>query len=286
MHAKEPLRCQFKINPSSVFQSSQREQHLYFSLNGGQSAQELIAINQFEAFISHLSGYKFIFSHDVLINDLFTLNDLPSSIDGDMLYQSNIELEDLLKKPRDFNRYELRYINFSMGLGVFSRYEMKTGDIIAVYSGIKTAHRPSICKYMFERKEDCLKLVLDGRQHGNITRFINHAPSADSHPESAPLASGLEANVEATHHYLKGIEIVVYSAKKNILPEEQLLVDYGKRFFEDDAMYRFKIKGRVIDTNIKSIWHNWQKKVIFMRVAAQYGVKKAQLYLFLRFRFS
>lgn len=282
LQVKNPDVCQFKINPSSIFQALPCRQALSFSIKSGHAAKDFISIKQFEALISRLSDYPFTFSHDVLIRDHLTLKDLPSAIDGDMLYYSNDEIVNLLKKPEDLQRYELRYINFSMGLGVFSRDGMKDGDVVGVYSGVKTAHPPSVYQYMFERKEDCLMMTLDARQTGNITRFINHAPSERPTKTLFNRWSALEANVKATHHYLNGIEVVVFTTKKDIPPGEQLLLDYGNRYFKNGNMAKFKTKGRVIDTNIKSIWMNWQKKLTFIRLAACYGVKKAETYLFFR----
>ncbi len=283
LHVDKPLDCQFKINPSQAFRPSQCAEDVYFSINSQQPAKESISISQLESLICHLSGFKFEYSNDIIIEDLFTIADLPDSIDGDALYSADPTKIALLKTMANDKRYELRYINFDIGFGVFSREAISTGDVISFYTGIKTIHIPTTFEYTFENKLDCLNMSLDARQHGNITRFVNHAPSrVDTDKMNPSRGPFLKANVKATCYYLNGMEFIVYQANKDILPGEQLLVDYGARYFQKGGMNRFNTRGRPIDTNKKNIRNNAQKKLILIRIMANHGVRKAQMYLFVR----
>lgn len=278
IRADKPLACTFKINPSPLFQHSKFAQDIYFSINRHQLAKESIHIKQLEDLTHHLLGTKFVFSEDLIIDDQFTIADLPPFVDGDSLYITNDKLVTLLKTPSTFSRYELRYISPEIGFGVFSKKTIKKEDIISIYSGVKTIRKPDSLSFSFIAKQDCFMMYLDASQYGNITRFINHAPTHNSEHS----LSLIEANVKANTYSLNGIEVIVYSACKEILPGEQLLVDYGQAFFEGMDLFRFKTNGRPINTNKKFIWSNIQEKINHMKIMARHGVKKAQIYLLAR----
>ncbi|MCL9684555.1 SET domain-containing protein-lysine N-methyltransferase [Legionella maioricensis] len=275
--AEKPLDCIFKINPSPLFQISPQVNDLHFSINRCKAAKETISIGQLEAITSHLLGFKFVFSEAIIINDQFTIKDLPSSVDGDALYISDEKLIALLKTPRDFSRYEIRYIHPEIGLGVYSREHIKKGEIISFYTGIKNHDLPR-SPFSFIPKADCLMMRLDACQHGNITRFINHAPQRHTSSKS----SFLEANIKSNSHYLNGIEVIVYTATKDILKGEQLLVDYGDAYFRDDEMFLFKTDGGVINPHRTFIGSNTSNKIRHLKIMAIHGVKKAQIYLLVR----
>lgn len=283
LHVDKPLACQFKINPTAAFQRSKFADELYFSIHRRKPAKRSISIKQLENLVSHLGRYKFEFSEDIIIDDIFTLEDLSSSIDGDSLYNPHLDIVDLLKRPRDFSRYELRYIGSNMGLGVFSRDAIKQGELIAVYSGIKKTSKQATLDYAYKGVLDCLNMYLDAHPCGNIARFINHAPN----PKTTNVhvrrhLSLLEANVRTKSHYLNGIEVVVYLASQDIQQGEQLLVDYGPEYFYYYLASRFKRNGKIIDPNKKIFQKKAQEKLDPIRIMASHGIEEAQRYL--RFR--
>jgi len=280
LHVDNPLDCRFKINPSPSFQRSKYAGDIHFSINSHKLARESIRIERLEALVHSFTGIKFEFSEDIIINEQFTTADLPDSIDGDALYISERKILELLKLPSEFKRYELRYINLDMGLGVFARDTLKKGDVIGLYSGLKT--HDNINGYAFKIGNDCLNMYLDARTFGNISRFINHAPSEDTNKNISHRAPLLEANVDSRHYYLNGIKVVYYIVNKEILKGEQLLVNYGVDFFQDTPIKRFKTNGRVIYPNKKFIWTKSQKKLNQLRIMADHGIKAAQVYLRLR----
>lgn len=278
LHVDNPVACKFKINPSAAFYASYETDSIHFSINSDRFAREIISISQLETIVTNLSDYKFQFLDSVLIDEEFTLNDLPKSIDGDLLYTASSKLVQLLKTPCDLKRFELRYINPFMGFGVFSRALIKKGETIFFYGGVKKISDTHDARYAFDYRLDCLKMYLDAREYGNIARFVNHAPNPNR--ENSSLSSSLlEANVDSTSNYLYGIEIVFFTANKDIAPGEQLLVDYGDKFFKTAPMRRFKNGGK---TSLKNVLNSSPKKLTQLRVMAEQGVKKAQQYLLLR----
>lgn len=281
IQSDKPLSCQFKINPSAVFQRVQFEHTIDLSIHSHQRAQERVSITQFEAMISQIMAYQFKFSEDYIIDEEFSIEGLPPFVDGDALYSCDANLVELLKAPHDFSRYELRYISPRIGFGVFSKAVIKKGDIISFYTGVKTPQLLGQKNYSFGSKLDCFKLALDARQQGNIARFINHAPSLKSKIDSSkvPLCG---ANIEAVYHYLHGLVMVVYIATDLICPEEQLLVDYGQQYFHSYPMFRFKTNGQLIDTNKKFFRSYSPQKINHLKIMASHGVKKAQIYVALR----
>ena len=282
LHADKPRSCQFKINPSPAFQSIRFAQRIDLSIYGHKAAAESIQIGQLEAMLSQIMGYQVTFSEDYSIETTFTIDDLPVSVNGDALYHVDIKLVELLKTPNDFNHYELRYINPRIGFGVFSKKEIKKGDIISFYTGIKTHQLISSKNYAFSSNRDCLNLDLDARQHGNIARFINHAPSLEKSKVTSSTESLLAANIEAVHHYLNGLFLIAYTATETIVPGEQLLVDYGELYFQQFPLFRFKFNGQCIDAKQKILRSHSSQKINHLRIMANHGVKRAQVYLALR----
>ena len=224
-------------------------------------------------------GFKYVFSENIIINDQFTTKDLSSSVNGDLLYKSNEKLIALLKNPRDCSRYEIRYISPEIGFGVFAKKNIKKGAIISFYTGVKN-NNINIPIFTFSPSEDCLAMHLDALQYGNITRFINHAPIETDNNSSQDCL--LTANIKASFEYIHGIEFIVYIANKNILIGEQLLVSYGDQFFQKTPMIRFKKNGSPIKTKKKFIWNTARKKVHYIKIMADAGVKAARVYLIVR----
>lgn len=282
LQADNPLACKFKISPSAVFQSPKGPESIYFSIHGHQFATESISIAQLEDIVAHISGCQFEFLEGIVIDEEFTMQDLPKSIDGDALYKIDTQLLALLKTPCDQERYELRYISPVIGFGVFSRDIIKKDENIFFYGGVKknnNTHEIDDVSYAFDNRLDCLKMFLDARERGNIARFVNHAPNPSKNNQSSRESALLEANVSTTSNYLNGVEIVVFTANRDISKGEQLLVDYGSKFFKAIPMNRFKSNGKA---PLRVFKENAQKKLAQIRVMANYGVQKAQQYLLLR----
>ena len=282
LQVDKPLACRFKINPSPIFQRVNVPKDIYFSTHSYKSARKMIEIAQLCDLVKHRGGYEYKFSEDILIDDLFTLEELPETLDGDSLYQTDLEVLHLLKSPHDFKAYELRYINRGVGYGAFSRGDIKKGEILFLYSGVKTANQPDNLDYTYNNRRDSLNMFLDARLQGNITRFINHAPNPSSDNITVDSSSLLEANMKTTYYYLNGIEVVGYKAIRDILKGEQLFVDYGALFFGEAEPRRFKANGQVMGPNKKKYMESSSQTLKQLRMMARFDIREAQSYLRLR----
>lgn len=274
-----PSSCKFKISPSSSFIYSNTKEQIYCSIKGNQRANESINIENFEFLISDLSGYSFKFLNHIAIKDSFTVKDLPNSIDGDLLFETNEQLVNLLKRPCNLARFELRYIDPAVRFGLFSRELIQKDEIIFSYSGEKRIFDSKHKGYAFECRADCLKMHIDASRYGNISRFVNHAPEPNYDNSDSHL---LDANLKTISRNLNGIEIIFFKATRNILIGEQLLVNYGENSFKTHPMARFTSKGKVISKDRLGLWKRSQNKIAHIKMMANHGLKKAQYYILLR----
>lgn len=100
------------------------------------------------------------------------------------------------------------------GLGLFTNVPFKRGDFVIEYTGelitSEEADRRG-GKYLFEINS---KWNLDGKERGNIARYINHS---------------CRPNCETD---VIGKRVKIY-AKRAIRPGEELTYNYGKEYFED-----------------------------------------------------
>lgn len=278
LHVGKPLLCTFKINPSRQYQAHKLTDDLYFSINSNKAAVESITINQLNRIVSQMLSIKFEFSEELIIDDTFSINELPPRVNGDLLYSSNGNIQLILENPNDLSRYELRYINPMMGFGVFSKAKIKKGDIINVCSGVKKINHPRGLNFAFDQKEDCFNMTLNAKFFGNITRFINHAPDPETDKKAVHSSGKLLANLIADKYYINGILVFVYIAKRDIMPGEQLLASYGDNYFKKSIVIRFKANGRP-----PGGFNKFSKyKIFHLKVMADNGVKKAQTYIQLR----
>lgn len=287
LRASKPQACQFKINPASTFPHRPLTEAFYFSMNYQQVAQEQLPRRQLEVLISYFCQIPFQFLDDILIQDQFEFCDLPRVVDGDALYQQEIELTGLVQRLIKANvpsRYELRLINQKIGFGVFCRQKLQKDDLIGVYAGVKSINVPLPHYYAFLKGSDCLGMQLDGRHYGNMTRFINHAPSATQDEQDQNAAMFLTANVKAQTYNLQGIVWVVYQTMREIAVGEQLLVDYGSAYWSEGSadISQFNRQGQLVERRRKSLWSRWRYRLFLLRTMAKYGVEKAQRYLLLR----
>jgi hypothetical protein len=284
LKAKDPSSCQFKIEPSPKFQSCQNKntRRLYFSINAKQEAKESLTIPQLEALVSDLSGYKFEYIEGLLINAEFNINHLPEFISGDSLYDTNTSVLNLLNSPIDLSTYELRYISPRIGFGLFTREPIKQNQLMFIYAGRKESKISPTTKYAFLYKEDVLNMYLDARHYGNLARFINHAPRPKENIPLVPQTTLMEANLESTYENINGIEVILFTANRHIAKGEQLLVDYGEKFFHSTRIYQFKGDGKIF--RLKKRWgqKDSKNKLRHYKIMARHGIKKAQQYILLR----
>lgn len=104
----------------------------------------------------------------------------------------------------------------SAGLGLFANQEFKRGDFIIEYVGEHITHEESDRrggKYLFILNK---KIVVDGKSRKNTARYINHAckPNAECETDDED-------------------EKIRISARKRILPGEEITYDYGKEYWDE-----------------------------------------------------
>ncbi len=278
LNAAFPQQCKFKIKPSMAFQQINSNENIYVSIHSDKAAQESIQITQLEALVSALNGHPFTLIDNLYIDEEFTMKDLPSSIDGDALYVAHEALLAQSYQPCCLNRFELRYISPKIGFGVFCRERIKKNDVVFFYGGKKRIHDDDHEKYAFQCQLDSLKMYIDAREFGNIARFVNHAPN----PTANPHPSLLEANIHSSSHYLQSMEVIVFAANRDILEGEQLLVDYGKKFFRKASIHRFHHQHNVVHYCKKIIALNSSQALAQLRMMASHGVLRAGRFLLLR----
>jgi hypothetical protein len=115
----------------------------------------------------------------------------------------------------------------AMGLGVFVKpgQTIAKNDWLGEYLGEllpPSAAEADTSAYAFSLPasvEDGLaEVVIDAATHGNWTRFVN---------------SGCKNNVDATAEQVGKVRIIALRARRNIRGGEQLLINYGRQYFEE-----------------------------------------------------
>lgn len=100
------------------------------------------------------------------------------------------------------------------GLGLFATESIKKGTWIIEYTGERRPNaevEDDTTKYLFEVNN---KITIDGKDHKNTARYINHA----CYPNC-------EVEIISARVFVKAI--------KNIKEGEEFFYDYGKEYFEE-----------------------------------------------------
>lgn len=125
-------------------------------------------------------------------------------------------------------RYEVQWISPEVGYGLFAKTSYKKDEVIGVYAGDLTSHVDDQ-EYAFEWPNtpyEKAKISIDGRERGNATRFMNHAP------EKINKKSNPASNVSTVEFFYKGLPYIIFIARRPIQEGEQLCYDYGDGYWE------------------------------------------------------
>jgi SET domain-containing protein len=127
----------------------------------------------------------------------------------------------------------IKKINATIGYGVFAAKNIYKDDFIGEYAGVvQIADKLSDCEedipgyetdytwYYLDKIKDGPALEINGRLEGNEMRFINHSP---------------DSNVDVDHTLYKGQWVIFFRAARDIEKDEQLLINYGEQYWEDDC---------------------------------------------------
>jgi len=125
----------------------------------------------------------------------------------------------------------IRRIDAKVGYGIFARSNLEKDAFIGEYTGViqiaaeKSGHEldeggfeSDYSWYYLEEIEEAPNLEINGRFEGNELRFVNH---------------GDEPNVNVEHVLIDGHWILFFKASRKIKADEQLLISYGKAYWED-----------------------------------------------------
>ena len=275
INTDSPLACQFTIQPSAQFKPTRLTGNLHFSLNYRKTSNSTITLEELKRLISKNLGLPFFFSDALVIHaDKLTLEKLPTTVNGDRLYEATPTAMQALTASVDLTCYELRYINPTIGFGIFARTLVKKNTIISIYSGMNVLEPPNTFAYSYTTKLEILNMRTDAEQQGNLTRFINHAPTTAENKNHAV------ANMETNPYCLHGIGFVVFVTKRNILPGEQLLIDYTPSYFGEIKPFYFKKNGRFMYPKRKIKLE--KNKLEHIRSMASEGFQAARRYLWMR----
>ncbi|MDF1684163.1 MAG: SET domain-containing protein-lysine N-methyltransferase [Legionellaceae bacterium] len=270
-----PLACQFTIKPSAQFKQSRVIDNLHFSLNYRKASNSTITVEELNRFTSKHLGLPFFFSDDLIIHENnITLDKLPIKIDGDRLYETTPEAIQALSSSIDLTCCELRYIDPIIGFGVFARTLIKKNTPFSIYAGLKVLKPTKSFIFLYEKDLDILNLSTDAEQQGNLTRFINHAPTTVNNKNH------MIANTKNKRHCLNGIEFIAFVTTKDILPGEQIFTDYYLPYFGGIEPIYFNNHGRVIHTKFNK--NSRRDKLEHIRSMASEGFQIAQRYVWMR----
>jgi hypothetical protein len=271
--ADNPNDCQFTIKPHASFLETYATNAIFLSLHAQRKATKKITLSQLNHIISDYSGFFFHYQDQLVLNTHLSFNDLPTFVDGDKLFYVDTEIKRIMTEKTNHQRYELRYINQTIGFGVYTKVFIREGEIVCGYYGIKELLSRGDKRYFFNTQKDSLNLGINSRQFGNIARFINHAPMTLTKKSSKYCF--LTANLIAKSHWLNGLEVIFFHAKRPIAVGEQLLIDYGEAFFTQKACISFTTSNHFIDINDKKLSQSTTEKRVMLWIMAQHGVIEA-----------
>jgi uncharacterized protein len=268
--SKTPSQCRFDISPSKKFELANENTLFALSIDSLKKAQEFTTVKILNAIVSQLTNTHFHYSEKIMVKECITTDTLPDWVNADDLYAHQNAASHFLKDNASPSFFELRFISHKIGFGLYARQAIKKNTALFPYTGVKLHETAQKSSYRFIDKDD-FNLVLDAKNHGNLARFINHAPKKSSDKNE------ILANVYCNHHLINGIGIITFYAAKDISIGEQLLLEYEKTPFENKP-FHFKTNGKLYDENGKHIKKTKKDKKI-IRMLATHGLKKAQLQL-------
>jgi SET domain-containing protein len=116
---------------------------------------------------------------------------------------------------------ELRFVNAKVGYGVFAHKKINNGDLVQVYTGVvdlkKNISDKDYCWAYPVHSDDDQALSCDAKFKGNEMRYVNHS---------------FCPNVIMKYVLVDNVWYICYIATQDILADQQLLVDYGKSYWD------------------------------------------------------
>ena len=114
----------------------------------------------------------------------------------------------------------VKYLGPLIGRGVFATEEIKKNAFVGCYVGVVEPYDPYLDfnDYLYKYPLICetQPLIINAKNYGNITRFINHSFSP---------------NLSKHYAYCNHVFHVIFLANRIIEKDEQLFYDYGKSYW-------------------------------------------------------
>lgn len=247
-----------------------------FSIDPNHMAQEKLSLAQFESFVR--VQYKlpsFHWFQGILIDEVIALPSLPKQIDADSLFEGQRFSAEYLTQTI---AVECRYISDKIGLGVFASETLPADKLLMLYSGrlVLPSRKPNSA-YYFKTQYNGFKRNIDSLTAGCYSRFVNHAPRKSE-------SGYLSANLAVSYQSYFGFSLVTYKTLREIKKGEQLLIDYGPRYWEKtkEALFPVAKKVTLVTHEGEAIQHAEAiSKETFYNMA-QNGISKAQIRVFRR----
>lgn len=120
-----------------------------------------------------------------------------------------------------------------LGYGAFADADIHKDDFIGEYTGVVqiadtlsdsnediSGYETDYTWYYLDELKGCPALEINGRLEGNEMRFINHS---------------FHSNLDVEHTLHNGQWIIFFKAARDINKDEQLLINYGEKYWEDDC---------------------------------------------------
>jgi len=132
------------------------------------------------------------------------------------LYQKEME------QSKDQEKIEVRWINREMGYGIFAKRDLPEFTFLGEYTGL--VRRRKLFKdkknnycFRYQIGPYLSRFVIDAREMGNLTRFINHSDTPNAKPHSIVTPEGL------AH--------IIICTNRRVTKGEELTYDYGPDFW-------------------------------------------------------
>lgn len=121
---------------------------------------------------------------------------------------------------KDLPLTSVQWIGDEIGYGLFAKELIKAGSFINVYTGILTLHkdiedRDYSWSYPVKSSKN-ERISVDSKAKGNELRYVNDSK---------------DPNLTMKYIFSKGFWFIGYIANKDISPNEQLSISYGKKYW-------------------------------------------------------
>lgn len=132
------------------------------------------------------------------------------------------------------NHYEalvsIAFINDDVGYGVFAEQDIKKGQMIGEYTGIvkkvNFSNKPQDYDYAWGFPPPT-KGIIDAKDAGNFTRFINHSN---------------RPNIDMAYVPINNRWHLAYVANQDIKKDQQLLANYGRPYWRGRGIRPYDLK--------------------------------------------